>query len=111
MEYFFQTEDGMRDVAVTGVQTCALPISLNRTPESHSIHPIGDCHSMRIRNHLVASHASGSGPGEPGGDPLLRANPLTALEQRHGFVCSQNMCLVSVRHFADTSHRQSRIEF
>src|SRR2546430_10235981 len=65
---------------------------------------------MRVRNHLVASHASGSGPGEPGGDPLLRANPLTALEQRHGFVCSQNMCLVSVRHFADTSHRQSRIE-
>src|SRR3989304_5514109 len=24
---FFQPEDGMRDVAVTGVQTCALPIS------------------------------------------------------------------------------------
>src|SRR2546429_1088281 len=24
--YFFQAEDGMRDVAVTGVQTCALPI-------------------------------------------------------------------------------------
>src|SRR3989449_956352 len=25
--YFFQAEDGIRDVAVTGVQTCALPIS------------------------------------------------------------------------------------
>src|SRR2546429_6808317 len=25
---FFQAEDGIRDVAVTGVQTCALPISL-----------------------------------------------------------------------------------
>src|ERR1041385_3625423 len=24
--FFFQAEDGMRDVAVTGVQTCALPI-------------------------------------------------------------------------------------
>ena len=24
---FFQAEDGIRDVAVTGVQTCALPIS------------------------------------------------------------------------------------
>ena len=24
--FFFQAEDGIRDVAVTGVQTCALPI-------------------------------------------------------------------------------------
>src|SRR5256884_1412127 len=28
--FFFQAEDGIRDVAVTGVQTCALPISLPR---------------------------------------------------------------------------------
>src|SRR5256884_3038371 len=27
--FFFQAEDGIRDVAVTGVQTCALPISGN----------------------------------------------------------------------------------
>src|SRR2546429_2904969 len=27
MCFFFQAEDGIRDVAVTGVQTCALPIS------------------------------------------------------------------------------------
>src|SRR2546429_98469 len=26
--FFFQAEDGIRDVAVTGVQTCALPISI-----------------------------------------------------------------------------------
>src|SRR2546429_5059651 len=28
--FFFQAEDGIRDVAVTGVQTCALPISFAR---------------------------------------------------------------------------------
>src|SRR2546422_6934496 len=28
--FFFQAEDGIRDVAVTGVQTCALPISRSR---------------------------------------------------------------------------------
>src|SRR2546422_4202635 len=28
--FFFQAEDGIRDVAVTGVQTCALPISVDR---------------------------------------------------------------------------------
>src|SRR3989449_6727398 len=29
--FFFQAEDGIRDVAVTGVQTCALPISRVQT--------------------------------------------------------------------------------
>src|SRR2546427_2608498 len=28
--FFFQAEDGIRDLTVTGVQTCALPISLRR---------------------------------------------------------------------------------
>src|SRR5438445_11729949 len=27
--FFFQAEDGIRDIGVTGVQTCALPISEN----------------------------------------------------------------------------------
>src|SRR5947209_13284832 len=27
MFFFFQAEDGIRDIGVTGVQTCALPIS------------------------------------------------------------------------------------
>src|SRR5437867_4738589 len=27
--FFFQAEDGIRDRTVTGVQTCALPISIN----------------------------------------------------------------------------------
>src|SRR3712207_7308651 len=31
-EFFFQAEDGMRDIGVTGVQTCALPISCLRRP-------------------------------------------------------------------------------
>src|SRR2546429_4823094 len=30
--FFFQAEDGIRDVAVTGVQTCALPISVGVRP-------------------------------------------------------------------------------
>src|SRR5688500_20396057 len=30
--FFFQAEAGIRDYKVTGVQTCALPISDNRTP-------------------------------------------------------------------------------
>src|SRR2546427_8653885 len=43
--FFFQAEDGIRDLTVTGVQTCALPISLrlsaddsfNQVPVVHSL--------------------------------------------------------------------------
>src|SRR2546427_4051047 len=35
--FFFQAEDGIRDLTVTGVQTCALPISsADRSPSSPS---------------------------------------------------------------------------
>src|SRR5207247_4905043 len=34
--FFFQAEDGIRDPLVTGVQTCALPISLHSTAGSDS---------------------------------------------------------------------------
>src|SRR5438445_11132718 len=30
--FFFQAEDGIRDIGVTGVQTCALPISRSPPP-------------------------------------------------------------------------------
>src|SRR2546430_10897671 len=32
--FFFQAEDGIRDLTVTGVQTCALPISRALAPPS-----------------------------------------------------------------------------
>src|SRR5207249_7681731 len=35
--FFFQAEDGIRDRNVTGVQTCALPFSFERVPETATI--------------------------------------------------------------------------
>src|SRR2546429_4771325 len=35
--FFFQAEDGIRDVAVTGVQTCALPICLNEAARRRTL--------------------------------------------------------------------------
>src|SRR2546430_17274362 len=32
--FFFQAEDGIRDLTVTGVQTCALPISCEQPPRA-----------------------------------------------------------------------------
>src|SRR5256885_11521653 len=34
--FFFQAEDGIRDYKVTGVQTCALPISEERVEPDHA---------------------------------------------------------------------------
>src|SRR5256886_3902053 len=42
--FFFQAEDGIRDLTVTGVQTCALPISSMMTPsEKHHTQDNDDC--------------------------------------------------------------------
>src|SRR5256885_12423312 len=35
--FFFQAEDGIRDYKVTGVQTCALPISANNIPQPNTL--------------------------------------------------------------------------
>src|SRR5207253_8615734 len=41
--FFFQAEDGIRDGHVTGVQTCALPISLARyEPEPLGTYRLGE---------------------------------------------------------------------
>src|SRR5437762_4443996 len=38
--FFFQAEDGIRDTSVTGVQTCALPISMNTGMRPKTGHPV-----------------------------------------------------------------------
>src|SRR5205085_4552885 len=39
--FFFQAEDGIRDLTVTGVQTCALPISTHRATADGRDQPRG----------------------------------------------------------------------
>src|SRR2546430_11323547 len=44
--FFFQAEDGIRDLTVTGVQTCALPISadpVGRGTAARLPAPVADC--------------------------------------------------------------------
>src|SRR5579859_1968371 len=48
LHFFFQAEDGIRDLTVTGVQTCALPISPEVGDASH-IDPRGDGKDRRAR--------------------------------------------------------------
>src|SRR3712207_8954157 len=39
--FFFQAEDGIRDIGVTGVQTCALPISRVQVLAASFHEPVG----------------------------------------------------------------------
>src|SRR2546422_774121 len=66
--FFFQAEDGIRDVAVTGVQTCALPISIRgRSVHATPAHARSAAVSITACTH--AHHA------RPHGWRLPRAGP------------------------------------
>src|SRR2546427_1436419 len=64
--FFFQAEDGIRDLTVTGVQTCALPISAavrltcRREPERHAPPSRAD---NNTRARLLVGLAQRSPPG------------------------------------------------
>src|SRR5437763_5296701 len=58
--FFFQAEDGIRDTSVTGVQTCALPISCARrarVPDYHGTHAASRLGYRRERSRFAAQCA------------------------------------------------------
>src|SRR2546427_10489026 len=66
--FFFQAEDGIRDLTVTGVQTCALPISPDQRLEiaAGEIGPADRTREQHVacENHSLAheAHAAGRVP-------------------------------------------------
>src|SRR5437879_10288187 len=95
MFFFFQAEDGIRDTSVTGVQTCALPISDHAPERDDGIEALtrgsglGDDGELeRARNprdfHIRVRDAAATqrvarALQEPGGDVLVK----TAYDDRH----------------------------
>src|SRR2546427_11555718 len=55
--FFFQAEDGIRDLTVTGVQTCALPISAGTTHKTKEIRAWFLRHP-RYHLHFTPTHSS-----------------------------------------------------
>src|SRR5256884_1691407 len=98
--FFFQAEDGIRDVAVTGVQTCALPISskLLRTASSASANP--SCVSLPARNLLRSLAPSKklfrifppTSPS-PSSAPVKPDRKSTRLNSSHGYISYAVFCL------------------
>src|SRR5256884_5607400 len=60
--FFFQAEDGIRDVAVTGVQTCALPIWMKVRAQGKATEMSGQLRQSQLVQ----------------GDPVPRRWPLAA---------------------------------
>src|SRR2546423_8735652 len=73
--FFFQTEDGIRDKLVTGVQTCALPISSARRRPSSTA-------NTRRRTSLCAGTPSSRLTGN-----RRRLAPARSEERRVGKEC------------------------
>src|SRR5207244_7445444 len=84
MYFFFQAEDGIRDDLVTGVQTCALPISALRAQAiNREVHP-DFADAPERRKHELAGPAHRSRPS-PVGDMLARSgecSPVGRSEER-----------------------------
>src|SRR5438445_2859625 len=66
--FFFQAEDGIRDIGVTGVQTCALPILEDR--EEGRRRGEGRGRAGDPREHEDGDAGRGAGGRQGGGDPV-----------------------------------------
>src|SRR5438445_232961 len=59
--FFFQAEDGIRDIGVTGVQTCALPISMLRDTDAAGVAVVERSGFLVLRIALVRHPLAGAG--------------------------------------------------
>src|SRR2546422_8211293 len=87
--FFFQAEDGIRDVAVTGVQTCALPISATETGEVLRLETAGGHVTWRRR--LPGGGAARAGPVPAAGGLAVAttADTLYLLDRATGEIRSR----------------------
>src|SRR2546422_5345951 len=81
--FFFQAEDGIRDVAVTGVQTCALPIS----PRSIRFAARVSASKARSRRPWAAATGRSTSPC------VRRDRKSTRLNSSHGYISYAVFCL------------------
>src|SRR5256884_2659675 len=92
--FFFQAEDGIRDVAVTGVQTCALPIMVAGRPRFGDVvagfgraldAAVFVAHNARFDWRFLAAEYALAGVPAPGGKPVctVRLTRRLVPELRH----------------------------
>src|SRR3712207_6453629 len=123
--FFFQAEDGIRDIGVTGVQTCALPIFLGGHPVGDGVGQIRDDLLLQPRDpdHEELVQVGLRDGDEP--DPLqkgvpfvarLRQDPIVELQPRElpvyvqrGVRQARPVARCYVRHISFPSASVSRV--
>src|SRR2546421_3604440 len=73
--FFFQAEDGIRDLIVTGVQTCALPIYREVAEDATPLHAMGDAGSDELVSGPAAKLAAADPDLAGGGSDHARQHP------------------------------------
>src|SRR5207245_4256771 len=102
IDVFFQAEDGIRDATVTGVQTCALPISgiwyrrispapEERRPRLRDTKPRGPHESVGAGNAQGSKFIGSRWPA--GGGHRTRDRKSTRLNSSHGSISYAVFCL------------------
>src|SRR2546429_3742346 len=97
--FFFQAEDGIRDVAVTGVQTCALPIYSLFVRFSRG-------HVDQTETPRLTTLPSGFGSGTNFNYPIDRKS--TRLNSSHGYISYAVFCLKKKKTHKRRCMRPSR---
>src|SRR2546421_5821484 len=77
--FFFQAEDGIRDLIVTGVQTCALPISNNGNGRSSAHSPSCRC---RCSGTILRAGSAATSRAASDSVSILRFPPITLTERQ-----------------------------
>src|SRR5256886_12109407 len=87
--FFFQAEDGIRDLTVTGVQTCALPILRPKTVSWVRIPSSPPTSTLRITRRVTRSARLRNSPAVPRADsaPTSRHRRAQSEEGRVGKEC------------------------
>src|SRR5690606_39469507 len=104
--FFFQAEDGIRDFHVTGVQTCALPISRSEVVEGvvvghHSVIGMGVFLGQSTRIYDRATGEVGYGRIPP--YSVVVSGQLPAADGSHSLYCAVIVKRVDARTRATTS--------
>src|SRR3989441_2749642 len=110
--FFFQAEDGIRDKLVTGVQTCALPISLVRLArhKAAGLESIHSCGSTRVPRPCDARGAPerSQGPHRPANGAGKRASSESIRRSPDGDGFSGQWALENRARNADTAAQETR---
>src|SRR2546430_7356477 len=85
--FFFQAEDGIRDLTVTGVQTCALPIFHHEAIQLGLRQRVG---ALELHGILRGEHGEGRGQRVPGAvhrDGARSEEHTSELQSQSNLVC------------------------